>query len=175
MSIICRTVGASTSSGKSIIQMSACPNSGFSWEKLTSTEQVNFPRRRSLERSYVIDNRYDHILEIIPRLQTNCNGLEEFWTGRDDGRIIGGVSGVLFDKPVDLGGGEVWTEFKYVIRVFWGVLQVKSLRSVLCGLRWGKMQTIFIIRPILVACCIWLRRRSSSVIPWDLHHPKNYN
>lgn len=85
--------------------MSASPNSGSSREKITSTdEQVNFPRRRSLERSYFIDDRYDHILEIIPRLQTNGNGLEEVWAGRDDGRIIGGV---LFDEPVDLGGGEV--------------------------------------------------------------------
>lgn len=84
--------------------MSASPNSGSSREKLTSTEQVNFPRRRSLERSYFIDDRYDHILEIIPRLQTNCNGLEGFWEGSGDGRIIGGI---LFDELVDLGGGEV--------------------------------------------------------------------
>lgn len=73
-------------------------------DALDTDEQVNFPRRRSLERSYFIDDRYDHILEIIPRLQTNGNGLEEVWAGRDDGRIIGGV---LFDEPVDLGGSEV--------------------------------------------------------------------
>lgn len=60
--------------------------------------------RRSLGRNYFIDDRYDHILEIIPRLQTNCNGLEGFRAGRDDGRIIGDV---LFDEPVNLGRGEV--------------------------------------------------------------------